>query len=224
MISFNTVVVLVSTALLGALSGLAGSYSVLRRRALAGDALAHAALPGVFLSFLLLGSSNLLVLLCGALFTGIAGVAATSGLRRFTRIREDAAICIVLSDQPADFQVAGFRIAQAHAVRRGVERECGFRRIAVTRGRQVIRPCVVNHVIVGKGDMVAIVYTVDHDILRIQGRVETAAIPHWQCPTLRTQTHGTSRDGRKAKYAYACGKKNTSHSSSESERVTTAQR
>ena len=96
MISFNTVVVLVSTALLGALSGLAGSYSVLRRRALAGDALAHAALPGVFLSFLLLGSSNLLVLLCGALFTGIAGVAATSGLRRFTRIREDAAICIVL--------------------------------------------------------------------------------------------------------------------------------
>ncbi len=96
MISFNTVVVLVSTALLGALSGLAGSYSVLRRRALAGDALAHAALPGVFLSFLLLGSSNLLVLLSGALCTGIAGVAATSGLRRFTRIREDAAICIVL--------------------------------------------------------------------------------------------------------------------------------
>ena len=58
----------------------------------------------------------------------------------------------------------------------------------------------------------------------IQRRVETAAIPHWQCPTLRTQTHGTSRDGRKAKHAYACGQKNTSHSSSESERVTTAQR
>ena len=64
--------------------------------ALAGDALAHAVLPGVFLSFLLLGSSNLLVLLSGTHFTGIAGVAATSGLRRFTRICVDAAICIVL--------------------------------------------------------------------------------------------------------------------------------
>ena len=96
MISYNTLVVLVGAALVGAVAGLAGSYAVLRRRALAGDALAHAALPGLCLAFLLFGSSSLPVLLLGALCTGVLGVAAISGLRRFTRIREDAAICIVL--------------------------------------------------------------------------------------------------------------------------------
>ena len=96
MISYNTLVVLVGAALVGAVAGLAGSYAVLRRRALAGDALAHAALPGLCLSFLLFGNSSLPVLLLGALCTGVLGVATISGLRRFTRIREDAAICIVL--------------------------------------------------------------------------------------------------------------------------------
>lgn len=94
---YNTQIVLLGTALLGACCGMVGGFAVLRRRALMGDALAHAALPGVCLAFLVLGERNLPVMLLGALVTGLLGVAIVSGLRFGTRIKEDAAIGIVLS-------------------------------------------------------------------------------------------------------------------------------
>ena len=45
--------VMLGTALLGGMSGVVGSFAVLRRRSLIGDMLAHAALPGVCVAFLL---------------------------------------------------------------------------------------------------------------------------------------------------------------------------
>lgn len=97
MITYNTVIVLLGTGLLGASAGLVGSFAVLRRRALTGDALAHAALPGLCLAFLILQRRSLPGLLAGALATGVLGVATITALRRYTRVKEDAAIGIVLS-------------------------------------------------------------------------------------------------------------------------------
>jgi len=96
-INYNTMIVLVGASLLGASSGLVGAFAVLRRRALAGDALAHAALPGLCLAFLVLGERNLSAMLFGAFLTGLLGISVVSGLRHTTRIKEDAAIGIVLS-------------------------------------------------------------------------------------------------------------------------------
>ena len=96
-LSYNTLVVLAGTSLLGAVSGLVGSFAVLRRRSLTGDALAHASLPGLCLAFLIVGGRSLPAMLLGAFISGILGVACISGLRRWTRIKEDAAIGIVLS-------------------------------------------------------------------------------------------------------------------------------
>jgi manganese/zinc/iron transport system permease protein len=96
MISYNTTVVLAGSALLGAGAGVVGSFAVLRRRALTGDALSHATLPGLCLAFLVLGERSLPAMLFGALCTGVLGVAVISALRRWTRIKEDAAIGIVL--------------------------------------------------------------------------------------------------------------------------------
>jgi manganese/zinc/iron transport system permease protein len=76
---------------------LIGSLAVLRGRSLLGDALAHAALPGLCLAFMLTGERQLPVLLLGALVSGIAGIGIVAVLRRWTRIKEDAAIGIVLS-------------------------------------------------------------------------------------------------------------------------------
>ncbi|HMP41655.1 MAG TPA: metal ABC transporter permease, partial [Roseiflexaceae bacterium] len=42
-------------AVLGIVSGALGCYAVLRRQALLGDAMSHAALPGIVLAFLLTG-------------------------------------------------------------------------------------------------------------------------------------------------------------------------
>lgn len=97
MIQYNTLVVLAGTGLLGASAGLVGGFAVLRRRALTGDALAHASLPGICLAFLLVGERSLPALLTGALVTGLVGIGVVSILRHTSRVKEDAAIGIVLS-------------------------------------------------------------------------------------------------------------------------------
>jgi len=97
MINYNTLIVLLGVGLLGAGAGLVGSFAVLRRRALLGDALSHAALPGLCLGFLVLGERNLPMMLLGALATGLLGIATVSFLCHWTRVRLDAAIGIVLS-------------------------------------------------------------------------------------------------------------------------------
>jgi len=97
MITYNTLIVLVGTSLLGASAGLVGSFAVLRRRSLTGDALAHAALPGLCLAFLLVGERSLPAMLLGAFLSGLAGIGCISALRRWTRIKEDTAIGIILS-------------------------------------------------------------------------------------------------------------------------------
>jgi manganese/zinc/iron transport system permease protein len=96
-LTYNTIVVMCGTSLLGAVSGLVGSFAVLRRRALTGDALAHSALPGLCIAFFVLQEKSLGWMLFGAFVSGVIGICIVAGLRRLTRIKEDAAIGIVLS-------------------------------------------------------------------------------------------------------------------------------
>jgi len=96
-LSYNTIVVLVGIGLLGTAAGVVGSFAVLRRRALLGDALSHAALPGLCIGFLIAGARHLPAMLLGALATGLLGVWVVSALTHRTRVRQDAAIGIVLS-------------------------------------------------------------------------------------------------------------------------------
>jgi manganese/zinc/iron transport system permease protein len=93
----NVRFVLLGSLLIGATGGMLGSFAVLRRRSLLGDALAHAALPGVALAYLATGSKALPVLLVGATLAGIVGVLAIQFITQFTRIKADSAIGIVLS-------------------------------------------------------------------------------------------------------------------------------
>jgi manganese/zinc/iron transport system permease protein len=89
--------VLIGSMLLGTGAGILGCFAFLRRRALIGDALAHATLPGVCLAFLVTGSKHPLVLLVGAGITGWLGVRAVESIVRHSRIKEDAALALTLS-------------------------------------------------------------------------------------------------------------------------------
>ncbi len=89
--------VLAGCTLLGISSGILGTFALLRRRSLMGDALAHAALPGVCLAFMLTGSRSLPVFLLGALLAGLAGAFSIQAITRYSRIKEDAALGLVLS-------------------------------------------------------------------------------------------------------------------------------
>ncbi len=99
---YNTSVVVAGTTLLGLAAGVVGVFTLLRKRALMSDALSHATLPGIALAFIvatLLGETgrSLPVLLFGGALTGVLGVVTVQGLLRHTRLKEDAAIGIVLS-------------------------------------------------------------------------------------------------------------------------------
>ncbi len=93
----NVRYVLLGSLLLGACSGLVGVFAVLRKQSLLGDALAHAALPGIVLGFMLTLSKSHVALLTGAAVAGLVGVLAIMGIVRMGRIKEDAAIGIILS-------------------------------------------------------------------------------------------------------------------------------
>lgn len=93
----NVHAVLLGSMLLGAGAGAIGTFALLRRQALLGDALAHATLPGVCLAFMMTGSKHPLVLLTGASVTGWLGTRSVRAITERTRIREDAALAIVLS-------------------------------------------------------------------------------------------------------------------------------
>ncbi|MBU6335843.1 MAG: metal ABC transporter permease [Chloroflexi bacterium] len=84
-------------AALGIVSGILGCFAVLRRQALLGDAMSHAALPGVVLAFMLTGSRAPLVLVCGAALAGWLGALAVLAIVRLSRIKEDSAFGLVLS-------------------------------------------------------------------------------------------------------------------------------
>lgn len=93
----NTQTVLIGVTLLGIACGVIGSFAVLRRRALVGDAIAHAALPGVCVAYFVVGERSLPAFLLGALCFGLLGVLCLGLIKRFTRVKDDAATAIVLS-------------------------------------------------------------------------------------------------------------------------------
>lgn len=93
----NTQWVLLSTLLLGIASGVLGSFALLRKQSLIGDAVAHAALPGICFAFMFMGEKNFFVLLIGAAATGLLAAYTIQLITNTTRIKEDTAICLVLS-------------------------------------------------------------------------------------------------------------------------------
>lgn len=89
--------VALGSALLGIVGGVLGTFAVLRQQGLLGDVLAHAALPGICLAFMLTETRMPLILMLGAAFTGWIGTLIILKLIRDTRISEDTALGVVLS-------------------------------------------------------------------------------------------------------------------------------
>lgn len=89
--------VALGAAILGCVGGVLGSFATLRRQSLLGDVLAHAALPGICLAFLLSGSKVPLVLLVGGGLAGWAAALLMLTVLRYTRLPEDSALGVMLS-------------------------------------------------------------------------------------------------------------------------------
>lgn len=99
---YNTAVVVAGATLLGIAAGVVGAFTLLRQRALMGDALSHASLPGVVAMFLFAAwigwdERSLPLLLLGAGASAVLGVLVVQWMTAATRLHEDAAIGAVLS-------------------------------------------------------------------------------------------------------------------------------
>ena len=85
------------TAILGAVTGMLGSFAVLRKESLLGDAISHAALPGIAIAFLITGIKDGNVLLIGALISGLIGTFWIRGIVAKTHLKSDTALGLILS-------------------------------------------------------------------------------------------------------------------------------
>jgi ABC-type Mn2+/Zn2+ transport system permease subunit/Mn-dependent DtxR family transcriptional regulator len=88
---------LIGSILLGITCGLLGSFIVVRKMALVGDALSHAVLPGVALGFLWHTSKDPVAIFIGATIAGLAGAIAVGVIKQTTRLKEDTALGMVLA-------------------------------------------------------------------------------------------------------------------------------
>lgn len=89
--------VVAGTALLGFLCGTLGTFAVLRKQSLMGDAISHACLPGLILAFLFFNSKESWVLMLGAAISGTLAAMVILGISRYSRVKEDSSLAITLS-------------------------------------------------------------------------------------------------------------------------------
>ena len=93
----SIVFVVIGIILLGVGSAYVGTYSFLDKKALLGDAISHAVLPGICLGFMLAGEKNPLFIVSGAFISGALATFLSSWLNKNTRLSEDAIIASILS-------------------------------------------------------------------------------------------------------------------------------
>jgi manganese/zinc/iron transport system permease protein len=96
-LSYTDSVVLIGAVILGVAAGVLGAFAVLRQRSLVGDALSHAALPGVCFAFIATGAKDATTLAVGAAVVGVIAAGLILAIERTGRIRPDAAIGVVLT-------------------------------------------------------------------------------------------------------------------------------
>jgi len=93
----NIISVVIGAVLLTSSSAVVGIFTFLKKKALVGDAVAHAVLPGICLAFILSGNKNPVILLIGAFITGWLSLISLDYITSKSKLKEDTAIALVLS-------------------------------------------------------------------------------------------------------------------------------
>ena len=87
--------VMLGVAIIGAISGVVGTFSFLRKKTLIADAVSHSVLPGVCIGFMFAGTKDPISLMLGALLVGWFSVWFIDYISRATKLSEDTAIALV---------------------------------------------------------------------------------------------------------------------------------
>lgn len=90
-------VVSLGSMLLGIISGILGSFAVIRKQSLLGDAVSHSALPGIAIAFLFTFTKRTEILLLGALISGLISTFLILSISKYSRVKFDSALALILS-------------------------------------------------------------------------------------------------------------------------------
>lgn len=93
----NIKYVVLGSVLLSVSAAIVGSFIVLKKKSLVGDAVSHSVLPGICMAFLFSGTKNTSLMLFGAFLSGWLSLLAIDYVVANTKIKKDAAIGLVLS-------------------------------------------------------------------------------------------------------------------------------
>lgn len=115
-----TLVILLVGSMVAASCALVGTFLVLRKMALMGDAISHAVLPGIVIAFFLSGTRSPLPMVLGASALGLLTVLLVELFNRSGRLREDASIGVVF---PALFSI-GVILVSRYAAQVDLDLDC----------------------------------------------------------------------------------------------------
>ena len=93
----NIVSVVLGSVLISSSAAVVGCFTFLKKKALVGDAVAHAVLPGICIAFLLQGDKGPIGLIIGAFITGWLALLCIDYIAKKSKLKEDTAIALVLS-------------------------------------------------------------------------------------------------------------------------------
>lgn len=94
---YTTQIVSLGATLLGISAGVLGCFIVLKKESLVGDAISHSALPGICLAFILFGAKDITLFLIGAMAAGLLSVGIVKTVVKYSKIKFDSALAIILS-------------------------------------------------------------------------------------------------------------------------------
>ncbi len=93
----NLLMVTAGTMLIGITAGVVGSFTLLQRKALIGDGVAHAILPGVILAYMITGDKEPWILFSGSVVAGWVSLWCMDLITRKTTLTADTAVGVILS-------------------------------------------------------------------------------------------------------------------------------
>ncbi|TVP96644.1 MAG: metal ABC transporter permease [Acholeplasmatales bacterium] len=137
-LSYTLTIVLLGTVFLGAISGSFGTFIVLRRQALVGDALAHATLPGIVVAFIITQTRSLEWLLMGAAVSALLAMLILNVLKHATNIKFDAGMALIL----AGFFGMG-QMLLSYVQKTGAASQAGLSRFILGQAATMLRHDVV---------------------------------------------------------------------------------
>lgn len=89
--------VILGCTMLGICCGVLGSFVYLKRQCLFGDAIAHAALPGIVIAFLIQKNKETKFLFMGAIIAGFLSVTLIHLIKKYTKLKFDSILAYILS-------------------------------------------------------------------------------------------------------------------------------